>query len=279
MSVLDQKERELRDIIREAAADRGALVAFSGGVDSSLLLWECVQALGPEQVTAVTAASDTSVSGEVEESRRFAGALGVKHLVVRSDECSDPGFMENLPDRCYRCKRSRYKLLTDLAGKDAGAVVLDGTQADDDPEDRPGMKASAELGIPAPLARAGIRKGEVRELLRAAGFPNIARKPAQPCLATRIPTGTRITREALERVRLGERFLKDQGLEVYRLRDHYPMARIKTDKGGISLILENGNVRERICERLVELGYDHVTLDLEEYGGGARSVKRIRACP
>lgn len=263
---IPEKERRLRESIREAAGDGRVLVAFSGGIDSSLLLWESVQALGPARVTAGTVISPTSIPEEVEAARAFARSLDVPHLIHPSDECSDSRFNENPPDRCYVCKQIRYRLLKELTEHEVGTIIFDGTQADDDPLDRPGMRALKEMGILTPLAAAGIGKEEVRELLRAAGFGELAEKKAEPCLATRIPFGTPITVPALERIRQGERFLRECGLEIIRLRDHYPIARIETDRAGMALLLGEEGLRHSISGRLRELGYDRVTLDLEEYG-------------
>jgi uncharacterized protein len=266
MKDTESKKLLLRRIIREAVGDRSLLVSFSGGVDSSLLLWESVQALGPGKVVAVTAQSDTSIPQEIESAREFAQELGVEHIIVSTPECDDPLFLENPPARCYICKRIRYQLLGTLAGKRGGAVVCDGTQADDDPADRPGMAASAEFGIFTPLSDAGIGKEDVRELLRSAGFAGLAAKKAQPCLATRIPFGNPITLQALDRVRRGEEILVACGLQTVRLRDHYPVARIVTDGAGITLLLATDDLRRQIYEQLRQVGYDYITLDLQEYG-------------
>jgi pyridinium-3,5-biscarboxylic acid mononucleotide sulfurtransferase len=263
-----EKEERLRMTLREmvdTAAPR-VLVAFSGGVDSSLLLWESAQALGREAVVAVTAVSATTVPGETDAAARFAEYLGVRHIFVPSTECESAEFLANPSDRCYVCKRIRYDLLTALAGTLGAAAVLDGTQRDDDPEERPGIRAVAELGIRTPLAEAGIGKDDVRLLLRAAGFAEISEKDAQPCLATRIPIGTAITFEALERISKGEALLKGAGLAVVRVRDHFPLARIVTDREGIGQVLRDEHLRERIVVDLKECGYASVALDLEEYG-------------
>ncbi len=234
------KEQRVREIICEAASGETyvrVLVGFSGGVDSSLLLWESVQAVGPERVTAVTATSPTSVPEEEEHARRFAASLKVEHLIIPTEECTDSAFLSNPPDRCYLCKRTRYLHMKSLAQSLGPAVVMDGTQADDDPSDRPGMRALDELAVLSPLAQAGIDKQGVRTLLRVAGFPDLAEKKAEPCLATRIPTGDPITVKALEEVRRGESFLKALGLETVRLRHHGSWARIVTDRVGMSLLL------------------------------------------
>ena len=263
------KERRLREIIRETLANAGGgrvFIGFSGGLDSSLLLWESVQALGPERITAVTATSPTSIPEEEEEARRFASALQVRHLIVPTNECEDSEFVSNPPERCYLCKHIRFTFMKQLSEQVPGSVVFDGTQSDDAPEDRPGMRALTELGIKSPLADAQIDKGEVRSLLRKAGFPILAEKSAQPCLATRIPTGRAITLEALDAIRQGESFLKECGLGTVRLRHHHTLARIVTDSSGLSLMLSGDDFRKKILAKLKKLGYEHVTLDLEEYG-------------
>lgn len=261
------KEEKLRTNLRHLISSTfpRVLVAFSGGVDSSLLLWECVQALTPEAVMAVTAISATSIPRESEEASRFAGDLNVLHITISTSECESPEFLANPPDRCYVCKRIRYERLTNLARSFRAAAVLDGTQANDDPRDRAGMRALSELRIHTPLADVGIGKKEVRLLLRAAGFDSLSEKPPQPCLATRIPTGAPITVEALRRVAAGEALLQKEGLSLVRLRDHFPLARIVTDNQGIERILNNEAVRERIVEGLKRLGFVHVTLELEAY--------------
>ncbi len=262
------KEQRLANILNQVAAKDGrVLIAFSGGVDSSLLLWESVRTLGPERVIAVTATSPTSIPEEEEIARRFAAELNVQHLIAPTGECADEGFLANPENRCYLCKLLRYRLLTKLAVDLKISAVLDGTQADDHPSDRPGMRALDELGILAPLAQAGIGKTGVRALLRHAGFSQLAEKMAQPCLATRIPTGRPITLQALEMVRLGERLLKECGFVTFRLRHHHPLARIVIDAKGMSQILTDNKIRQKLVSGLQEIGYTWVTLDLQEYGG------------
>jgi len=264
-----QKEQRLREFIRGTVAKAGGgriFIGFSGGVDSSLLLWESVQAVGPERITAVTATSPTSVPEEEESARKFASDLHVRHLIIPTSECDDSEFMSNPWDRCYHCKRIRFTLMKQLSNQTPGSVVFDGSQSDDVPQDRPGMRALAELGILSPLAEAEIGKEEVRSLLRRADFSQLAEKSAQPCLATRIPSCSPITLEALETIRRGEAFLKECGLKTVRLRHHQALARIVTDASGLLLIVSDHNLRLKISAKLKKLGYEYVTLDLEEYG-------------
>jgi pyridinium-3,5-biscarboxylic acid mononucleotide sulfurtransferase len=259
------KERRLREIISgyvEHGPESRVVVAFSGGVDSSLVLWEAFQALGVGRVSAVTATAPTSVPGEETSARRFARLLGVEHLVVPTSECDNPAFVANSEDRCYVCKQIRYQTLME---KYPDAVILDGTQADDDPTDRPGMRAVEELRVRTPLKDAGLGKEEVRQILREAGFEEIAQKIAQPCLATRIPTGTPLTPAALEIVGKGEALLHNCGLTTVRLRHHWPLARIVTNEEDMERALSDKTIRTAICEGLKSLGYRHVTLDLEPY--------------
>jgi len=267
---LESKENRLREIIREAADRRGSgrvIVGFSGGVDSSLLLWEAVEVLGSENVTAVTAVSPTSYPGEEAAAREFARGLNVQHVVIPTSELDDPQFSYNSIDRCYICKHIRYSAIRALAKQQGGAVIFDGSQADDNPSERPGMRALDELGIDKPLLEASMGKIDVRKLLRTAGYTELANKSAQPCLATRIPFGEPITLKALEMIGQGEIFLKECGLEMVRLRHHYPIARIVTDLVGISALLIQDELREIIHRGLKNLGYEYVTLDLEEYDG------------
>ncbi|MBI5572718.1 MAG: ATP-dependent sacrificial sulfur transferase LarE [Desulfomonile tiedjei] len=266
---IERKEQLLREIIGRVAASEAngrVIIGFSGGVDSSLLLWETVQTLGPDRVVAVTATSPTSIPEEEYAARIFAHGLNVEHLVIPTDECEDPSFVRNPPDRCYVCKSIRYRSLQSLARRLGCAALFDGTQSDDDPADRPGMRALEELGIGTPLADAGLTKEEIREILREEGFHDLAEKQAQPCLATRIAAGAPITVEALEIVQRGESVLRTYGLGLIRLRIHGSLGRVVTDEAGISTILQRKEIRQEIVSRLTALGLTSVTLDLRPYG-------------
>lgn len=269
MNVASDKERHLQDIIKDLAQNKTAVVAFSGGVDSSLLLVETVKALGHERVTAVIASSPTSIPDELGDAKEFAVTLGARLVIVETQECNKPEFIRNGPRRCYHCKRIRYEAIRQLLGAHNDTVFFDGTQGDDDPLDRPGFAALAELGIHTPLRDAGLTKKDIRLLLKKAGFDKLAVKTAQPCLATRIPKGTPITLDTLDRIRLGESLLKKLGFEQFRLRTHETWARIVLDSQGFQKISSDQSIRRLICSEFKNIGYEKITLDLEEYGNGA----------
>jgi uncharacterized protein len=261
----DMRFVSLEAAIARAASGGKALTAFSGGVDSSLLLLAAVETLGADGVLAVTVDSPTVHFDDLNDARELAGILGCELMVVQGGEFLDPAFLANTAERCYLCKRKRYEVIKDIAASRGCSVVLDGAQADDDPSDRPGFRVLQELGIPAPLREAGLGKRAIRDLLRKAGYPHIASKEASACLATRIPTGVIITMDALHRVRKGEAFLRGLGFSPVRLRDHFPLARIALDDGGTRRLLSDPFLGKRIVEYLQSIEYSFVTLDLRPY--------------
>lgn len=265
-SNLKGKEKDLQEIIKRLAIDKTVVVAFSGGVDSSLLLMETVDALGPEHVIAVTVSSPTSVPDQLQETQDLAHALDVRLIVTETEECDAPEFIANGPGRCYHCKKIRYQAIKLLPEIPLDTVVFDGTNEDDDPSNRPGFAALIELGVHIPLRDACLNKNDIRALLKSAGFHKIAMKASQPCLATRIPHGTPITLKALDRIRAGETILKKLGFGLFRLRTHDDWARIVLDADGFEKILSDPSIRKVISDELKKIGYQTVTLDLDEYG-------------
>jgi pyridinium-3,5-biscarboxylic acid mononucleotide sulfurtransferase len=240
-------------------------VAFSGGVDSSYLLAAAVDALGAEHVVALTADSPLLPRHELERARAVAAALGVRHQVVLFDDLQIPEVAGNQPLRCYYCKKARFAALLNLA---SASVLLHGENRDDAQDYRPGSQAARELGVRAPLAEVGLTKAEIRWLSRQRGLPT-ADVPAAACLATRFPYDTPLTREGLERVERAEQVLGEMLGEIQlRVRDHGSVARIEVAAEAIPILAQD-ELRERVVDRLHELGYRYVTLDLNGYRMGA----------
>lgn len=244
-----------------------ALVAFSGGVDSTLLLRVCRDALGPGGVTAVTGVSPTYTDEELRTARRTARGLGVEHVLVETGELDRPEFASNPADRCYHCKRELFGRIVGLARARGIDAVYDATNADDLSDYRPGMRAVAELGVTSPLLLAGFSKRDVRALSRKLGL-DAWDKPANPCLATRVPYGTPVTRETLDRIRAGEKYVRGLGFPVVRLRHHGELARIEVPAADSARLLEPATAR-KVAARLRSLGYLWIAVDLEGYRTGS----------
>lgn len=251
-----------------------ALVAFSGGVDSTLLLRVAKDALGSD-VLAVTAVSATTARHEREDAIQLAGIIGVEHVLVDSRELRIPEFTSNPPDKCYVCKKSRFEDMVELARSRGVASVLDGENADDPGDYRPGRIATRELGVKSPLREAGLTKSEVRTLSKMLDLPTWS-KPSYACLATRIPYGLPITEEKLSQIDCAEEFIRHlfPGRQV-RVRHHGDIARIEIDPKVIAKLIK-GKTRGRIIEHVKQLGFLHVSLDLEGYAMGSlnRAIQR-----
>jgi uncharacterized protein len=244
---------------------KSVLVAFSGGVDSSLLLAAATEAC--DRVVAVTVRSPLHPAREGAAAEHIAQALGVDHLTVEVDLLSEPAFRRNGPQRCYVCKRRLLSRLSELAEQRGLARVVEGSNADDRGDYRPGSRAVEELGVCSPLLDADLSKAEIRSLARERGLPNW-NAPALACLATRIPYGEEITGARLRRIDRAEGVLIELGLGQVRLRDHGAVARIEVLPADLSRFLDS-DLRGAAVDGLKAAGYLYVALDLEGYRVGA----------
>jgi pyridinium-3,5-biscarboxylic acid mononucleotide sulfurtransferase len=269
---MDKVEARLRELEALLTPYGSALVAFSGGVDSSLALAIAARALPKEKVLAVTSNNETYLDSELDLARDFAGSLGVEHLVVDTRELDDPNYASNPANRCYFCKSTLYSDLSRLAEERGYACVVDGANKDDEGDYRPGRKAARELGVVSPLSAAGVGKAEVRELARHLGLPSWD-KPALACLSSRFPYGQEITPQKLAQVAHAEEFLRAEGFRQVRVRHHGEIARLEVGPEEMERAFAS---REKISAELKQAGFLYVALDLSGYESGSLNAALSR---
>ncbi len=261
---LDLKYERMKDIVR--SLERVA-VAFSAGVDSTFVTKVAADVLGAENVTAVTGKSDSLATAEFEEAVRLAGLIGVAHVVIETRELDNPNYAGNPTDRCYFCKTTLYEHLGEFIRERDIRAVVNGINADDQSDWRPGIRAATEHNVHAPAAEAGLTKDDIRVLSARLGLPTHD-KPASPCLSSRVQYGESITAEKLRMIESCEAFLHDLGMRECRVRHHGDIARIEVPPPDIPTLAGSDN-RVRIDEHFRSVGYKYVTLDLRGFRSGS----------
>lgn len=265
----NDKKRNLIEII-ERISENDVVVAFSGGVDSSLLLKLFSEASkkSGNRVYAVTANTKIHPVKDIEIASCVAAEMGAEHRIVTIDELREAGIENNPVDRCYRCKKSIFNKIIQLANDEGIYTVAEGTNSDDLGMYRPGIRAIRELGIKSPLAEAGFTKEEVRKFAAEFGI-SVSERPSTPCMATRFPYGVKLDYESIRKVEDGEIWLRENGFYNVRIRVHGNIARIEVDKRDMNLVIDK---KDEITEYLKKLGYDYITLDLEGFRSGSMDI-------
>ncbi|WP_298838157.1 ATP-dependent sacrificial sulfur transferase LarE [Clostridium sp.] len=260
---LEMKFQKLKDNIKDLGS---VAIAYSGGVDSTFLLKVAADVLG-NKVIAITAKSTTYPEREFKEAVKYIGDIGAKHIVIISEELEIEGFAKNPIDRCYFCKKELFSKVRKVADENNINAVLDGSNADDVSDYRPGMKAANELKVISPLKDAGLTKDNIRELSKRLGLPTW-NKPAFACLSSRFPYGNEITVEKLSMVERAEQFLLDLGFRQIRVRHHGDIARVEVNVQERNKFF-NTEMMDKVANELKSIGFKYVTLDLLGYRTGS----------
>lgn len=270
---LNRKFNRLKEILNQM---RRVIIAYSGGVDSTLLL-KVASLSGLDEVMAVTGSSESLPPEELSFAIEMTSRLNIKHRIIETEELKDKNYSNNPPDRCYYCKKELFTRLREIAEKEDFPFILDGTNADDALDWRPGRRAAAEMGVRSPLLEAGLGKDEIRELSQALDLPTWD-KPATPCLSSRFPYGYMITPEGLKRVSRAENFIKRFGIRELRVRDHSELARIEVTQEAFPILMDKA-IREQIITHLKGLGYKYISLDLQGFRSGSSNELLEEARP
>lgn len=256
------------DVLKKIIKSMGKVcIAYSGGVDSSFLAGICKDAVGPQNVLAVTAVSETYTSTEKAWAEEIAKYIGIDHILLNTSEIEDEGFVINTPRRCYHCKKNFYNKLIPLAQSRGFDVICDGNHMDDASDYRPGREAATEYGVRSPLAESNITKTDIREISFSMGLPGWDR-PSNPCLASRIPYGSFITVEKLQAIQNAEAFIKSMGFRLLRVRHHGDVARIELPAEDIPRMIDAG-ISDSINRKLKEIGFTWVCIDIVGYRMGS----------
>ena len=266
MDITNLKLENLKENLRNI---KSAIIAFSGGVDSTFLL-KVAHDILEDKIISVTAASSTYPKRELEEAKKYAKSIGVRHIIIQSEELDIKGYKENPVGRCYYCKKELFSKLKKIAEENNVAYILDGANLDDTKDFRPGMKAAEELGILSPLKEAELTKEDIRNLSKKMGLPTW-NKPSFACLSSRFPYGNEINSQKLKMVEDAEQFLLDLGFKQVRVRHHNEIARIEVDPEERYKFF-NVNLMDKIGKKLKEIGFTYVTLDMLGYKTGSMNA-------
>lgn len=262
-TILDDKFNTLKGNLK--AMER-VIIAFSGGVDSAFLL-KAASMAGLSKILAVTGVSESLPEHELSFAREIAASLNIEHRLLVTEELKDVNYANNPPDRCYYCKKDLFSRLRKIADDEGYSFILDGSNADDANEWRPGRRAALEEGVKSPLLDAALSKKEIRHVSRSLGLPTWD-KPAAPCLSSRFQYGRKITAEALDRVSRAEEYIRNIGIKEFRVRDHAEVARIEVHPEDFRIFM-NSTVRNEVVSFLRSIGYKYVSLDLQGFRSGS----------
>ena len=258
--------KRLGELLRILQGFENAIVAYSGGVDSTVLAWAASEVLG-DRVIACTAVSPSLAAADLAGAQEAAQAIGIELRLVRTGEVEREDYARNMPSRCYVCKGTLFARLAEIARSEGFLHILYGANADDGTDYRPGARAAVEAGVRAPLAEAGLTKEDVRAIARVYGLPNWD-KPASPCLASRIPYGQRVTVEKLRQIEDGEQILRRLGLREARVRHHGDIARIEVSRDELPRVIAP-ELADQISQGLLRLGFTYVAVDLRGFRSGS----------